>query len=145
MNWFNILKEQRHIARNIQSFKPIQLDKPIKLNKPEKDCYEKLIEYIESCGFTNRLEYFRSVRFYDKENVVVLRNVKELKSQHLESFCPILEDLKQIKILETKDAKKAILPNKDTASFLRTSEQHLTMVEVNYVKDDYLLHVFIKG
>jgi len=49
MNWFDILKEQRQIARNVQSFKPIQLDKPIKLNKPPKDtCYEKLVEYLNS-------------------------------------------------------------------------------------------------
>ena len=44
MNWFDILKEQRQVARNVQSFKPIQLDKPIKLNKPEKNCEEEFVE-----------------------------------------------------------------------------------------------------
>jgi len=48
VNWFDILKEQRQIARNVQSFKPIQFDKPIKIKKPEKTCYEKLVEYIQS-------------------------------------------------------------------------------------------------
>lgn len=38
MNWFEVLKEQRQVSRNIQSFKPIQLDKPIKIKKPEEDC-----------------------------------------------------------------------------------------------------------
>lgn len=45
MNWFDILKEQRQVSRNIQSFKPIQLSKPIKLNKPkETTCRDKLID-----------------------------------------------------------------------------------------------------
>lgn len=71
MNWFDILKEQRQVARNVQSFRPIQLDKPIKLNKPEKNCYEELLEYIHSKfeevreSFYIKDSYFRKYRGKD--------------------------------------------------------------------------------
>lgn len=45
MNWFDVLKEQRQVARTTQSFKPIQLDKPIKIKKPDNTtCRDRLIE-----------------------------------------------------------------------------------------------------
>lgn len=47
MNWFKLLKEQRQVARNIQSFKPIQLDKPINIKKPQKSCKEELLERLK--------------------------------------------------------------------------------------------------
>ena len=47
MNWFKLLKEQRQVARNIQSFKPIQLDKPINIKKPKKTCKEELLERLK--------------------------------------------------------------------------------------------------
>ena len=50
MNWFKLLKEQRQVARNIQSFKPIQFDKPIKLNKPEETCEEKFIKRAKAAA-----------------------------------------------------------------------------------------------
>ena len=69
MDWFNILKEQRQVARNVQSFKPIQFDKPIKLNKPEKSCEEKFIERARAAaigiGFNSFDPYSVSQAHYD--------------------------------------------------------------------------------
>jgi len=47
MNWFLILKEQRQVARNIQSFKPIEVDKPFTIDEPEKNCKEELLERLK--------------------------------------------------------------------------------------------------
>jgi len=48
MDWFSILKEQRQVARNVQSFKPIQVDKPFTIPDEEESCYQQLLEYIDS-------------------------------------------------------------------------------------------------
>lgn len=144
MNWFNVLKEQRQVARNIQSFKPIQLDKPINIKKPEKDCYQKLIDYVQSCGLNIKEEFSKYVQFTDMKNIVIFNASKSLISENQEVYCLILEDLKQHKFLETKDAEQAILPDKVSGPFKRYSIQRSRMVEVYYINRGNLLHVFIE-
>lgn len=70
MNWFSILKEQRQVSRNIQSFRPIQLDKPIKINKPEDSCEEKFIERARTAAIAigfNSFNPYEVAQRYDKD------------------------------------------------------------------------------
>lgn len=72
MNWFNILKEQRQVARNVQSFKPIQFDKPIKLNKPEKSCEEKFIERAKAAAISIGFNSFNPYEVTQRHDETIL-------------------------------------------------------------------------
>lgn len=143
MNWFEVLKEQRQVAQTAQSFKPIQLDKPINIKKPEKDCYQKLIDYVQSCGLNIREEFPNYVQFTDKKNMVILPSSKSITSKRKELYCLLLEDLKQHKFLETKDAEQAILPDKTSGHFGRFSYQVSNSVNVHYINRGVLLDIII--
>lgn len=112
MDWFNILKEQRQVARNVQSFKPIQLDKPININKPEKDCVTKLIDYLRSkYSGSKHIPYaymaFPSDHiFYEgNENSSFLHlPVERRKNIPNEVYCQVLDHFKSLKPEDLKNA-----------------------------------------
>ena len=46
MNWFDILKEQASVQSSRSGMAPIDIQKPFKRVKEDKDCFEKLKEYL---------------------------------------------------------------------------------------------------
>jgi len=69
VNWFDILKEQRQVAQNVQSFKPIEVDKPFTIPEPEDSCEERFIERAKtaamSVGF-NSFNPYEVAQRYDE-------------------------------------------------------------------------------
>ena len=108
MNWFDVLKEQRQVARTIQSFKPIQFDKPIKIKKPEKTCYEKLLDYCSEHGerrdndeWFYYFESYGSGIFLPKH--IILPD---------EFYCYALEEFKKFMGIPKKEIKDSIISTK---------------------------------
>lgn len=127
MNWFDVLKEQRQVARTTQSFKPIQFDKPIKLNKPEKTCYEKLLDYCSEHG--ERRDHDKS--WYAFENYG--SNIFLPKDIILpdEFYCYALEEFKKFMETPKEEIKDSIISTKGLEVY--TSVRHAPSVNYNSI------------
>lgn len=145
MNWFSILKEQRQVTRNIQSFKPIQLDKPIKIKKPEEDCVKKLIDYLrskysgnENHG-DNHIAFPSYASFFGDEISAYLNlpNLYEGKGIHIlnEEYCQILDHLKSLNLeeLEAYEKYKAKTVGQNLEIFYKLNKTNKQYVDIEYL------------
>ena len=112
MNWFNILKEQASVQSSRSGMAPIDIQKPFKRVKEDKDCFEKLKEYLIDLSkmwkngttlYENPDRLSIGFDFTGPKGGDMIRGWIHLRKRHFledSHYCMLLEDLKDEPQLE---------------------------------------------
>jgi len=141
MTWFSILKEQRQVARTIQSFKPIDVEKPFTIPDEEDSCYEKLLDYCSKHGQRMNNDGIWHV-FENYGSSIEVR--KEIISPD-ELYCYALEEFKKLMETPKEEIKDSYFSTKGLDIFIKVEDNSI-YYEITYIYDfPIIVYTYVFG